>query len=315
MIVGTDCSGIDAPIVALQKLGVRFTYAFASEIDEKARKTLLANLERSRSQPKHFYNDMTLRDENTLPKIDLYVSGFPCQPFSISGSRKGFDHTSGKLFFSCIRTIRKTQPSYFVLENVKGLYLHDSGKTWKIIEAELEKLSVECGYVIKHALLNTLDYGIPQNRERIYIVGSLNDFSFPPPKIALRKSLKDFVDTSIPAVSNITRGTTLTQHGIVRNDVIASGMLERIPSNAVFVDFAFKKHNYPNSDRYCPCITADSRIWCVPLKRYASIGELASLQGFPSDYIFPVSEKQAKHQIGNAMSVNVLEAIFSSLFC
>jgi site-specific DNA-cytosine methylase len=98
----------------------------------------------------------------------------------------------------------------------------------------------------------------------------------------------------------------------VRNDVLKHGMLEKIPTNAIFVDFSFKKNNYPNSDIYCPCITANSRTWCVPQHRYANIKERLSLQGFPKNFKQVVSNTQMKKQIGNSMSVNVLKAIIKN---
>jgi DNA (cytosine-5)-methyltransferase 1 len=127
------------------------------------------------------YPDGDIRNRNpkTIPDIDLYVCGFPCQPFSIAGPQKGFGHKSGNVFFSCLEVIKEKQPKYFILENVRGLIHHQKGSTWQIITDELEKLS-KIGYEVKYKILNTKDYGIPQNRERIFIVCSNNmEWSWP----------------------------------------------------------------------------------------------------------------------------------------
>ena len=177
--VGTDCSGIDAPIEALKQLNIPYTHIFSSEIDKFCIK---ANY-----KPEIIFGDkdglfpegdITKRNINDVPDIDLYVCGFPCQTFSLSGKRKGFDDKRGIVFFSCLEVIEKKQPQYFILENVKGLLSHDKGKTWNIIWNSIIELE-KYGYIIKWKVLNTRDYGIPQNRERIFIVGCKNkDFEW-----------------------------------------------------------------------------------------------------------------------------------------
>jgi DNA (cytosine-5)-methyltransferase 1 len=115
------------------------------------------------------YGDATLIDADLLPDIDLYTGGFPCQAFSVAGQRRGFEDTRGTLFFDVARVLRAKRPRYFILENVKGLLSHDKGRTFRII---IETL-VELGYCVEWQLLNSKDFGIPQNRERVYIVGHL----------------------------------------------------------------------------------------------------------------------------------------------
>jgi len=142
--VGTDCSGIDAPIHALKLMNVPFQYEFASDIDKAAKTSINCN-----HQPRMFFDDIMTRDHTRLPKLDLYCAGFPCQSFSTLGKRQGFDDTKnrGTVFFHCYETIKNTQPKMFVLENVKGLLSHDKGKTFKTIMDYLSRLK---GYFIHY---------------------------------------------------------------------------------------------------------------------------------------------------------------------
>jgi DNA (cytosine-5)-methyltransferase 1 len=293
--IGTDCSGIEAPIEALSQLGIPFKHVFSSEIDKYCLNSINANY-----HPEILYEDITKRDNTTIPDLDLYVCGFPCQPFSNAGNRKGFEHKSGNVFWSCLDVIKTKKPKIFILENVKGLLWHNKKQTWNIIRGELEQLE---DYNFQWKVLNTKDYGIPQNRERVFMIGILKteniDFSWPEP--LPMKSIAGYVDR------------TRTKKDTVREDVLKSGMLQRIPDNAVFVDFSFKKHNYPNSGKYCPCIAADSRLWCVPMERYATGGERLLLQGF-RNLTQVVSDRQINKQIGNSMSVNVLTELFKRLY-
>lgn len=129
---------------------------------------------------KHFpdhknYGDITKIDTRELPDFDLLVGGFPCQAFSIAGKRKGFDDTRGTLFFEIARILRDKRPRLFLLENVKGLLSHDNGKTFATIIATLDEL----GYDLQWQVLNSKNHGVPQNRERIFIVGHLRGTSRP----------------------------------------------------------------------------------------------------------------------------------------
>lgn len=129
---------------------------------------------------KHFpthknYGDITKINEKELPDFDLLVGGFPCQAFSIAGKRKGFADTRGTLFFDIARIIREKRPKFILLENVKGLLSHDSGNTFKTIIATLNEL----GYDLQWQVLNSKDFGVPQSRERIFIVGYIRGISRP----------------------------------------------------------------------------------------------------------------------------------------
>ena len=184
--VGTDCSGIEAPIQALMQLNIPFNHVFCSDIDKFVIQSIKANY-----KPEIIFGDKDglFKDGNILnrniddvPDIDLYIAGFPCQPFSSAGDRRGLNDPRGTVFYSCLKVIETKQPKYFILENVKGLMTHDKGNTWNIMCNLLKELE-RFGYIVKWKILNTKDYGIPQNRERIYIVGCKDkNFEWPEKK-------------------------------------------------------------------------------------------------------------------------------------
>jgi len=295
--IGTDCSGIEAAIQSLRQLGVPHRHLFSSDIDKYCIKSINANY-----NPEILYGDMTKRDQSTLPDIDLYVCGFPCQPFSQAGHRKGFKDNRGNVFFSCIDVIRTKQPKYFILENVKGLLHHDKGNTWKVIWNEMEKLT-ELGYVVQWKVLNTRDYGIPQNRERVYMVGNLGK-EFVWPKQTDMEPLENFVDY------------TDTKQHILSGKY--TGLIEssQVPSESLFIDVSFAclpKRKFNNSHKFTGCLNTKGGLYCVAMKRYANSYELLKLQGFPIDFVQVVSLTQLRKQIGNTMSVNVVKKVLECL--
>ncbi|MCF0233232.1 MAG: DNA cytosine methyltransferase, partial [Enterococcus sp.] len=178
-------AGIGGFRIAMQKLGGKCVYS--SEFDAKAQETYFAN-----------YGEMPFGDitkEGTKKYIpeqfDVLCAGFPCQPFSISGKQKGFEDTRGTLFFDVCQIVQEHQPKVIFLENVKHLMHHDSGNTLKTILSKLEGL----GYFVSWKILNGADYGVPQNRERIIIIGSKNKaFDFNALKTQPRGVLKEILD-------------------------------------------------------------------------------------------------------------------------
>ena len=151
---------------AFDKLGLEGQCVFSSDIDKYAQESYEANFGERPS------GDITKIEASEIPDFDILFGGFPCQAFSICGLQKGFaDNTRGTLFFDIARIIKEKQPQAFVLENVKNLASHDGGKTLKTI---LEVLRDELGYHVDYHLLNALDFGLPQKRERIIIIGSKN---------------------------------------------------------------------------------------------------------------------------------------------
>lgn len=290
IIYGDDCSGICAPIQALKNLGIKIEHKFSSDIDKFARKSILANY-----NPEVLFEDMTV--ERELPKLDVYVAGFPCQPFSKAGKRGDTSDPRGKIFFSCVDTIKKTEPKLFILENVPSIMTINKGQTFQLIK---KTLSEECpGYFIYYWVLNTKDYGIPQHRRRLYIVGSKEELERPKP-IPCR-SIYDFIDYSDTSV-----------------DEWPPCYVKREPQfkDAVFTNIAQLRLNN-NHNKVCPnysaTLMASSQLVNVKMHRKANIKELLRLQGFPEDFKQVVSNTQMSRQIGNSMSVNVLEEIFKNL--
>lgn len=212
--VASDCSGIGAPEQALHNLGIEHEIVFACDKDKYARQTYLANF-----TPNQMFDDITTRD-NSSPNIfsELYVAGFPCQAFSISGKRLGFEDIRGTIFFNCADYIRKQQPKYFILENVKGLISHDRpkgskakhGRTFQTIinllgqtvngQQHFPFYEDTLNYNIHYKVLNTKHYGVPQNRERIFVIGIRadlpNEFNFPKP-IKLEKCVLDLLEENV----------------------------------------------------------------------------------------------------------------------
>ena len=311
--VGTDCSGIEAPIQALRVLGVPHHHRFASDIDRHCVQTIKLNYapEVLYGDPEgaHPDGDVTHRPSESVPDIDLYVAGFPCQPFSSAGFRRGFADGRGTVFFSCLSVIRAKRPSYFVLENVRGLLTHDKadkrdrfGRTWSVVWQSLLSLR-DMGYVVKWALLNTRDYGIPHNRPRVFMVGSrVGGFAWPAPEPM--RPLRDFVDWG----NRAARAPPPSKVDCIRRTVEAHG------EQAMFANLAFAHSRSVGPRDYVGsmCTNVGRSLWLIPLSRMVSVKECLALQGFPSDFRYE-SASQVTKQLGNSMSVNVLAAIFREL--
>jgi DNA (cytosine-5)-methyltransferase 1 len=206
MKVGSDFSGIGSPEVALKNLQIEFEHVFACDVDEYAKKSFLAI-----HKPQVFFDDIRNRNHGSVKRLDMYFAGFPCQAFSIAGKRKGFEDVRGTLFFDTAEFIRINRPKVFVLENVKGLLNHDGGNTFKTIidllsngggtingQMSLDMFEDGLGYHLHTCLLNTKDFGLPQNRERIFIIGFDKFAEFRIPKgQPLTTRLIDVLETDV----------------------------------------------------------------------------------------------------------------------
>lgn len=183
-------SGIGGFELGIKNSQLKSEVVFASEIDKHARSSYLSNFDNA-----NLKGDITLISEKDVPDHELLVAGFPCQAFSIAGKQKGFNDTRGTLFFDVARILKEKQPKYFLLENVKNLVSHDGGKTFKTIINTLN----EVGYTIDFTIINSVEAGLPQNRERTYIVGILNGKSSKKntdkrnPKIDMLKKTFDYI--------------------------------------------------------------------------------------------------------------------------
>lgn len=273
---------------------------FTSEIDKYAVTTYKANFKDS-----HIFGDIKQIDENDVPDHDILLAGFPCQPFSQAGLKKGFTDTRGTLFFDIERILLAKQPKAFLLENVKQLKGHDKGRTFQTIIDHLNK----AGYKVFYEILKARDFGVPQNRERIYIVGFLDhsiNFEFPKPT-NLPTRVGDILDDVVDEKYTIS-------------DKLWSGHKRRKELNKLngkgFGYGLFNKESaYTNtiSARY---YKDGSEILIEQENknpRKLTPREAARLQGFPEEYVIPVSDAQAYKQFGNSVAVPVIKAIATEI--
>ena len=296
--IGTDCSGIEAPIEALQnickKYKLSYSHEFSSDISEYVFEYINNN-----HKPKILFNDMTKRNVKDIPNIDIYVSGFPCQPFSRANKFKTPVDPRLNLFEDCLKVISNKLPKFFILENVKTLVTLNNGSYFNDIIKRLENFNE---YSIYYKVINSKDMGIPQSRDRLYIIGVLNkdkknEFSFPNDKEM--KNIRDFVDWSNESKNEIKESN--------------KELFQNIPHDSVFIDTGFRTAKFPNTNKWAPCITAQPNMWCVPLKRKASVKEYFWLQGFnPDNKNITLSDHRMKILIGNSMTVNVIEELLTN---
>jgi DNA (cytosine-5)-methyltransferase 1 len=252
------------------------------------------------------HGDITEIDENSVPVHDILLAGFPCQPFSQAGLKKGFSDTRGTLFFDIERILIAKKPQAFLLENVKQLKGHDGGNTLKTIIKHLKNI----GYNNIHFdVLKAREFGLPQNRERVYIIGFLDDsvkFEFPKPlKIPTR--VGDILEKSVADKYTIS-------------DKLWEGHQRRkIANKEKGKGFGFGLVN--ENSAYTNTISAryykDGSEILIEQEnknpRKLTPREAGRLQGFPDDFKIPVSDNQAYQQFGNSVAVNVIEKIAESM--
>jgi len=257
---------------------------------------------------KHFpnhknYGDITAINERDLSDFDLLVGGFPCQAFSIAGKRGGFEDTRGTLFFDIARIIKEKQPRLLLLENVKGLLSHDKGATFTTIISTLDELGYDCQWQV----LNSKNHGVPQNRERVFIVGHLRGTSRPEVFPFSGQSNKN---NTIGQSTKTTVARTLTGGGNTGGNHSGMTILKTPPfiQNPKMNDY---KKKYQNS----VAITASSHKEppVVNSIRRLTPTECERLQGFPDGWTSGLSDTQRYKCCGNAVTVNVIEDIINRL--
>ena len=311
LTIGTDFSGIGAPEQALKKLGIEYKSVFACDIDKYAKQSFLANY-----NTENWFDDITKRDHSKTPYCDLYVAGFPCQAFSVAGKRKGFNDTRGTLFFDLFQYIKLQRPKYFILENVKGLVRHDKGNTFKTIMDSLESLN----YTIYHKVLNTKDYGIPQNRERIFIVGFSDTHTFEWPETKITEPIEKFLDVKVDKTYYLTKDqiNKINQYNKKHNkkiDFTFKDFITYIKNGVEWIaDVRADMGLRIRKNRMSPCLTTSS----TPIIKRRKIRRLTPLeclrlQGFPDSFERVVSDSQIYKQAGNSMTVNVMAAIIKQV--
>ena len=282
-----------------QAFGRDIEFVFASEIDKYARETYYANFG---EVP---FGDITQIDEKSIPPFDVLLAGFPCQAFSVAGHRKGFEDTRGTLFFDVMRIAAHHKPKVIFLENVKGLVGHDKGKTFKVILETLKEL----GYSVKYQILNAKDYGVPQNRERIYIVGFLDneaEFEFPKPVekcVKVGDILEDKVDEKYTISDKLWAGH---QRRKIEHKAKGNGFGYSIfNENSTYTSTISARYYKDGSEILLEQENQNPR--------KLSPREAGRLQGFPNSFNITVSDVQAYKQFGNSVSVPVIEAISKNI--
>lgn len=298
-------AGIGGVRLAFEKAG--FHTVFANDFDPKCAETYDLNF----FEPKLTVKDIKKINFKDLPNFDLLLGGFPCQPFSIAGKRKGMEDERGTLFFEIASILKTRKPVGFFLENVKNLTGHNFGKTFEVILKKLDFL----GYDVKYAVLNSMEYGnIPQNRERVYIVGFLKDsglinkFKFPE-SMQLKTGIKDILDTEVPSVYYY-EGKPLFKK------------LSSFNFNQNTIYQWRRKYVRENKNGVCPTLTANMGTGGhnVPLVmdkrgiRKLTPRECARIQGFPETYKLPkLADSYLYKQMGNSVSVPVVFRIAKNM--
>lgn len=305
-------------MMALQRMGVKVDHLFACDINKAAKETIMANY-----PPQRWYDDLLSRDNKSAPKAELYVAGFPCQPFSLAGKTQGFEDEQGRgtVFWGVRDYIRHAQPKAFVLENVSGLYRLQGGYYFKQIMESLDALKK---YNIHHQLLNTKEHGLPQNRARIYIIGIRKDvdegtFAFPEP--IPMPSIENFLDKMArkPNDADLPQRSAGTARRNVKVTISELKAKKIDPfSEPWVVDIDSSTYRMKYLDGLAPCFTCARRRghWITNRGRRMNKTEMLRLQGLltPKEgFKQVVSDSQLGAQIGNAMSGNVLERIFVRL--
>jgi DNA (cytosine-5)-methyltransferase 1 len=243
--------------------------------------------------------DITKVDEKEIPDHDILFAGFPCQPFSIIGQMQGFNDIRGTLFFDIARIIKYKRPKAFVLENVKQLVGHDNGKTLKTILKVLQDLE----YHVQYAVLNALDYGLPQKRERVIIVGHQQPimFSFPAP-VKPFKPLSEILEKRVDK-KHLASDYILQKRKTKHKSAYKLSIWHENKSGNIC--------SYPYS---CALRAGASYNYLlVNGERRLTPREMFRLQGFPDSYKIITNDSQSRKQAGNAVPVNIVKAVILKL--
>lgn len=306
-------AGIGGFRLAMQNLGGRCV--FSSEWDEQAQLTYMLNYG---EVP---FGDITKEDvKKYIPdNFDILCAGFPCQAFSLAGKRKGFEETRGTLFFDVAEIIKRKMPRAFFLENVKGLLIHDKGKT---ISTILNVLRNDLGYYVPDPqIVNAMNFGVPQHRERVYIVGfrkdqNVKDFTYPEPTDRT-KTFGDVKETECPSVKywlSTQYMKTLVAHK-ERHASKGNGFGYEIISdnqvaNAIVVGGMGRERNLVIDNRlkdFTPVTKIKGEVNHDGIRRMTP-REWARLQGFPDNFLIKVSDASAYKQFGNSVAVPAIQA-------
>lgn len=301
-------SGIGGIKIGFENAG--FKCVFSNDFDQYCKITYDLNFaEILKIKDQMVLEDITKIQSDKIPSFDILTGGFPCQPFSVAGYRQGFDDKNGRgnLFFDIIRILKDKKPKAFLLENVKNLKTHDKGNTIKVIYKELEKL----GYKVTDTVLNAMEYGnLPQNRERIYIVGFLDQKAFDnfefPKKIKLTKTIHDCLENK-----------EVDEKYYYNNKPLYKKLEASVTKKDTVYQWR-RKYVRENKNGVCPTLTANMGMGGhnVPIVlngkgiRKLTPRECANFQGFPKNYKLPkIADSHLYKQFGNSVSITVIERV------
>lgn len=288
------CGGLD---LGFKQAG--FTLVWSNDLDKYAVQTYNSNFDHQA-----VCADINHINIDDIPEHDVLIGGFPCQPFSMMGKEKGFNDQRGTLFFKVAEIIKNQrdrghQPQIVVLENVRNLMTHNKGKTFAVIKDKLEEL----GYTVYSSKMNSADYGVPQTRNRVFLVCFLGKTAFDfPPKIELDKKLQDILEYEVDDKYFLSDRILKTILSNGTGGYYAKSEIDLKIARPLTATMA--KMHRACQDNY---VTQERGI------RRLTPRECARLQGFPEDFIIPVSDAQAYKQFGNAVTVNVSYAIAKSI--
>jgi len=349
--VATVFSGIGAPEQALNKLGIDYDIVFACDNDEidleESYEEIITNIKKnnilnikeyinslySKTKKKKYvkqsyFENYDIEEDRWYPdirfldgtiyegKIDFFIGGSPCQSFSLMGKRAGLEDTRGTLFYDYARLVKEIKPKIFIYENVPGMLMHDNGKTWKVIQEVFQSLN----YKIVYDILNAKDYGIPQDRKRLFVVGLKNDnssFVFPK-KIELVTSMKDYLEDVVDAKYYLGKKGFEFVTSNPNRAKINQNIIRTQKANQQFNwngDFVFEnidkvKNNQEIMKRaYIGVFNNEKGV-----VRQLTHRECMRLMGFSDDYKIVVPNIYAYRQAGNSIVVNVIEEILKEIF-
>ena len=295
-------AGIGGFRLAFESVGA--TCVFSAEIDKHACTTYEMNFNENP------FCDVSKLHAEDIPDFDILCAGFPCQPFSLAGKRKGFQDTRGTLFFDIERIIQEKKPKAFILENVKGLINHDKGRTLEVI---LDTLRKKLNYHVHYKVLNSKDYALPQNRERIYIIGFKEqniEFNFPQP-IERTIDLENIIDTNLEGTAISDRAKQNIETHLKNHK-----KYKQIKTNPLLLAYEIRKSRCSfRFDNISPCLTAKMRtggnnvpIFVQKMRKF-STRECLRIQGFPESYQINPNTAQSYKQIGNSVSVPIIRLL------
>lgn len=296
MKFGSLFSGIGAPEFALKSLSIPHSVEFACDNDQYVKKTYMLH-----HKCKKFYDDV--QSIKKIPNIDLLVFGFPCQPFSLAGRREGMDDLRGKLVLKAIKLMQQNPPQMFIAENVEGLTKIDNGKSLNLLIKQFSNI----GYKVQYRVLNSRDFGVPHNRKRLWIVGSMyQNFDFDALPCYNESVLSDWLDHQVdegvfatssflqkPKVKKRLENYTNSYINCITQTICRNG------SSGEYISYVAAVHH------------------AIGQARKPTVKEVCRLFGLPNDFCFPESVFPTRQyaMLANSMDIKVLKCLIESLLC